>query len=376
MRRIALIPAYQPDWKLLKLTEKLSERGYSIVVVDDGSNASCAPVFEAIGEHALVVAHECNMGKGEALKTGMRAIRDRFLAPYAVVTADADGQHLIDDIDSVAQGAIAEPDSLVLGCRGFCGKVPLRSRLGNSITRLVFKLVTRSRVSDTQTGLRAFTHRSLDWMAAVSGSRYEYEMKVLMEWVRSGRKVSEVPIETVYLDGNEASHFNAIRDSYSIYREILRFSGSSFVSFLADYAIFSISYAVMGSMGLSFALVAANVLARIASATLNYALNRKLVFAHKGSAVKSALKYALLAAGMLAINTLLLEGAVAIGTVPYFAKIAVELVLFAVNYCVQRKFVFKSSGKGGKGVVIDEKADTGWGSVRGADSGAYRIHSV
>jgi len=71
-----LIPAYQPDQRLADLAGKLMEAGFSVVVVDDGSSAASAPVFQAL-DPAVVLRHEENRGKGRALKTGLAYLADR-----------------------------------------------------------------------------------------------------------------------------------------------------------------------------------------------------------------------------------------------------------------------------------------------------------
>ena len=128
----------------------------------------------------MVLRHDKNRGKGEALKTGLKYIRERFERPYIIVNADADGQHRTQDIIRVADAAEMNRSRLILGSRKMEGKVPLKSRLGNSITRLVYRLSTRSAVYDTQTGLRAYSDKLIDRLIEINGSRYEYEMNMLI----------------------------------------------------------------------------------------------------------------------------------------------------------------------------------------------------
>ena len=337
-KRIVLIPAYQPDTALIPFTEDLVSAGFTAVVVDDGSGAACAEIFTRLSgmEGVTVLTHEINRGKGAALKTGLRYIADHFPIPYTVVTADADGQHKVGDICRVCREAETSPEALVLGSRRFDGQVPLRSRIGNTITRTVFRLTSGAKVYDTQTGLRAFSDELVPRMLAVSGERYEYEMQVLQTAARSGIPLREIWIETVYLDGNASSHFDTVRDSFRIYREILHFSGASLLSFCLDYLLFCCFLAVSGSLVLS------NVAARLISAACNYTLNRRLVFRSDAAVSASAPAYALLAALILLSGTVLLKGLSLLGISGYLAKIAVEMVMFAVSFTVQRSWVFRS----------------------------------
>lgn len=156
MTKIALVPAYQPDEHLLPLLESLRAAGFERVVVDDGGGEAYRAVFAAVPEGTAVLTHEGNRGKGQALKTGLSYIFDRYPPSAVVVTLDADGQHTVDDARRCAEAAEAAPDSLVLGVRTFGRSVPLRSRMGNRLTRLVYRLSSGVRLQDTQTGLRAF----------------------------------------------------------------------------------------------------------------------------------------------------------------------------------------------------------------------------
>lgn len=344
-RRIALIPAYKPGEKLIELCRDLFELGFRVVVVNDGSGEEYSELFRSAAEYALILRHDENMGKGKALKTGLKCIRNVFIPPYTVVTLDADGQHSVEDAAAVTEESRHHPDSLILGTRSFKGKVPLRSRMGNIITRTVFKVSTGSSISDTQTGLRAFSDKLINTMTDIQGERYEYEMNVLMHCARNKIEMKEVPIETIYVGNNESSHFNTVTDSFRIYREILWFSASSLASFFLDYALYCALFGISGSVSFS------NVTSRIFSATANYTLNKKLVFASKGAVAESALRYAMLAVFILICNTTLLRSFVYFyGINAYVAKIVTEIMMFVVSYTVQKKFVFSK-----KGVMSDDR---------------------
>ncbi len=350
-RTVALIPAYRPGEALLELLAQGKEQGLDLIVVDDGSGGDFAGLFQRAGEYALVLAHPENRGKGRALKTGMAEIQRRWGEAVTVVTLDADGQHRIADALRVLREAREHPGALVLGSRGLReDHVPLRSRLGNGITRLVYRLSTGVRVWDTQTGLRAFGGELLPALLAIPGERYEYEMNVLLEFARRGIPIREVGIETIYLDGNSSSHFDTLRDSCRIYKEIFRFSASSLLSFCTDYGAYVLFLRLARGWGLPYALPLSNVAARVVSAGVNYTVNRRLVFRSRAGVVRSAGQYALLAAAILLGNTLVLELlAEGLGVNPYWAKLWAELLFFFVSWFVQRRFIFGPRREAGEG---------------------------
>ena len=228
-----IIPAYQPDLNLVKLVRLVHAKSdLHIIVIDDGSDADKKVIFDKLEGLATVLTHEHNQGKGQALKTAYAYILER--GTYgSIVTADADGQHKIWDIFRVVNQSQEHPGTLILGARAFSGKVPLRSAFGNKLTRFLFKQQTGVAVSDTQTGLRAFTTNLLPFMLEVDGQRYEYEMNVLLAASKSF-PIVEVPIETVYINDNEGSHFRPIRDGLMIYKDMFKFALSSLSSFIVD----------------------------------------------------------------------------------------------------------------------------------------------
>lgn len=341
MEKYALIPAFNPDARLIALCEALRQLDYRMVVVDDGSDAACAEVFAQAASMAIVLRHAANRGKGAALKTGLRAIREAAQPDDVVVTADADGQHKPADVERVAQAALSRPEALVLGSRSFSGRVPFRSKMGNRITRVVYQAVAHCRVSDTQTGLRAFSCAQIPLLAEIPGDRYEYEMNVLLQCPRRGIPICEIPIETVYIDENASSHFRPLADACRIYRQLLRFAGSSLAGFAVDYLSFGLLSRLLGGVG-PLAIPASNVLARLISATVNFSLNRRYVFHDRGGRGASAARYALLALGILAGNTLVLTALTAgAGINRYLAKLVTEALFFVLSWSAQRRFVFK-----------------------------------
>lgn len=220
MKYIILIPAYEPDSKLLKLLREINNK-YPVVVVNDGSNKAYKDIFNEVKKYSHLLSYDKNMGKGYALKTGLNYIEDTY-DNYIVVTMDADGQHTLNDAIRLCDYVKEHKDTLALGKRYFTKNTPIRSRIGNYITRKVFKLVTKNKIYDTQTGLRAFSKELIDYMINIPGNRYEYEMNVLLNLKKDNIKHTEIPIETIYLDHNKSSHFNSLTDSYKVYKEIFK----------------------------------------------------------------------------------------------------------------------------------------------------------
>ncbi len=224
INKIALVPAYEPDEKLIKLVKELKDADYKIVVVDDGSGENYKKIFHKCNKMSHVISYMTNMGKGYALKKGLEYIKKTYKKDYYVVTLDSDGQHTVEDANHLIEYCKDNKSTLVIGKRIRSEKTPLRSRIGNSITRFVFRKVSDLDIYDTQTGLRAFSSKLTDYLLDIEGERYEYELNVLLKCAKDKVPIKEIEIETIYIDNNSGSHFNTIKDSYRIYRDIFKFS--------------------------------------------------------------------------------------------------------------------------------------------------------
>jgi glycosyltransferase involved in cell wall biosynthesis len=244
-----LIPARRFEPGLSPLVKALSESGFgAVLIVDDGMSSDERSAFERLAElpHIHLLHHAVNLGKGRALKTGMNYFLTELTKFTELVTADADGQHSLEDIIRVARAALKRPAAVVLGCRRFGNDVPLRSRFGNTLTRYVFSFLSGREVVDTQTGLRVFPAAILPQVLALPGERYEYEMTVLAHLSRRGAELIEVPIATIYIEDNRSSHFNPVRDSMRIYFMLMRFYASSLISAGLDLAFFTLTFWATG----------------------------------------------------------------------------------------------------------------------------------
>ncbi len=220
---IVLIPAYQPEKSFCDLIDTITKENVDeIIVVDDGSGEKYKEIFDSISKKATVLTHTVNCGKGAALKTGFQYIQKSFDS-YVVVTMDCDGQHTINDARKLYDYNQDHVDELIIGSRKFDHDVPIRSKIGNSITRKVFSFVTKVKVYDTQSGLRSFSNELMSLMLSIEGNRFEYEINVLLECAKKKVKIHEIWIETIYFNHNSGSHFNTFKDSYKIYKQIFTY---------------------------------------------------------------------------------------------------------------------------------------------------------
>lgn len=229
---VILIPAYEPDNRLVQLVKELDENNFKIVVVDDGSGENYKNIFNAIENTADIITLNKNCGKGAALKTGMRYIRDNLPECENFITCDADGQHLPKDAVRVRE-QLHKGNKFVLTVRERKGKIPLRSKFGNDLSKFVYTLLTNRYLSDNQSGLRGFARCNLDWLIDVEKNNYDYEMNVLYYAAKKGLKITTIPIDAIYIENNASSHFNPIGDTVKIYKSLFSLARGTIFSFVA-----------------------------------------------------------------------------------------------------------------------------------------------
>jgi putative flippase GtrA len=338
MKLTAVIPAYNPPEQFVSFVGQLAASDFDrIIVVNDGSDLACDPLFRAIErlEKVTLLRHGVNLGVGAALKTGFNHAYCYFGDHLGVVTIDADGQHLLEDALKVADLLKKHPENLIVGVRTFDRNVPLRSRIGNRLTRFLFRLLIGQRLTDTQSGLRGIPRSFIPGLLRIGSNGFEFHLDMLIAWKYSGRQIMEEPIQTVYIRGNESSHFNPIVDSMRIYFVLFRFTIASLSSALIDYTVFILIF------GLSSNLLAAQACARLVAMIFNYFAVKKLVFYSEEEVIKTFPKYVALAFFSGSISYLLIRVLTSLSPLPVLAaKAIVESLIFFANFAIQREFIF------------------------------------
>jgi glycosyltransferase involved in cell wall biosynthesis len=193
---VALIPAYNEERFIASVVLKARRYADTVLVVDDGSSDETAALAEAAG--AVVERHEHNRGKGAALNTGFRVARG--LGPDAVVILDGDAQHPPEEMGMVLGPILRGEADIVVGSRYLqANRTPAHRILGQWAVTWLTNLTSGIRLTDSQSGYRAFSPRALQALSLSSrGFSVESEMQFLAR--DCGLTMVEVPVTIHYTD--------------------------------------------------------------------------------------------------------------------------------------------------------------------------------
>ena len=352
---LILIPSLEPDIKLVSYVNKMKECGLiNIIIVDDGSGKAYQPIFDKLADNGCVVLHHSqNRGKGCALKTGFYYIKENYNRFDCVVMVDSDGQHTVEDVVRVVELSKQNPKALTLGVRDFNKPgIPIKSLIGNRFASFVFFTLYGKSLADTQTGLRAFGMPLLEFMLSVRGDRFEYEIQMLISCVQADIPMQMNPIQVIYEDDNDGTHFKPLRDSFKIIRTMFsgftRFLSSSIVSAAVDIGIawFLLDFLRTFLQSEYLRILTATVIARVISVGFNYLLNRNFVFQDKKSGGKSLIRYLLLCVLIIILSTTGVYGLhIGFRVNEKIGKIICDTLLFILSYQVQQRWVFAKENR-------------------------------
>jgi len=343
MNKVLLIPAYNPEEKIVTVVKDLPKGIFDqVLIINDGSGTKYSDIFNQLSmvKNVNILEHETNQGKGAALKTGFSYILKNMKNCLGVVTADADGQHLKKDILAIADGLKPKQRFLTIGSRTFDSKVPLRSHFGNKLTRMIMKLIFKIDLKDTQSGLRAIPYSLLSELLKIPFNRYEFEIEMLLVAKKNGYSFAEVDIDTIYENNNLASSFNPVVDSAKIYFVLFRYILGSLITAAVDYIVFFASFAFIPKIFLC------TYLARLVALFVNFFILKKFVFHSKEKIALIGMKYLLLVG---------ISGFISSVTIEYFhhvlnlnivlSKVSAELLLYVAIFIAQKEFVFRNKAK-------------------------------
>ena len=213
----AAIPAYRAAPWIAGIVERTRAQVPVVLVVDDGSADGTAQAAREAG--AEVISLPENQGKGAALRTAFEALFGRGFSQ--VITLDADGQHLPEEIPKLLAAAASGAD-LVLGSRDHVfAEMSWLRRVSNRGSSRIISSLAGLELPDVQTGFRLYQRRLIE-ATGFPECRFDAESTVVVRAGRLGFRVEAVPVRVGEADGRSTSHYRAWVDGLRIARAVAR----------------------------------------------------------------------------------------------------------------------------------------------------------
>ena len=193
-----ILPAYNEETRIQPVIEEIAERGYKMIIVNDGSSDNTLEVIKEsqrkYPKNIYIYSHIINRGVGVAMQTGFDAVLK--YNPKYIVNMDSDGQHSVDDLDNVLKPLITGEAEAVIGIRPL-EDMPLTRHIANSIMNLLTWIFYGVKVKDSQTGFRAITIDALRKIE-INARGYLISSEFIREVHDNDIPFAEVPIKTIY----------------------------------------------------------------------------------------------------------------------------------------------------------------------------------
>lgn len=191
---IAIVPAFNEEKTIGEVVSRLKKQNIEVIVVDDGSKDKTSKIAKEKG--AIVIKHEKNKGKGNAIKTGIEYVLDHFPNTKYIILIDADLQHLPEEAKKLIK-KLDEGYDLVKGYRSW-KTVPFRHKLGNYLWCFLFLIFFGKYVRDLGNGYMAMKLNTAKIIKNVLSGGYIIEAKILKECIKRKLKLAWVPVTVLY----------------------------------------------------------------------------------------------------------------------------------------------------------------------------------
>lgn len=236
---LIVVPVFNHAATLVGVLRDLVQLGLPVLVVDDGSQDGIDEVMAAYPGLAFV-RHAENQGKGAALATAMRLAHEQGYE--AILSFDADGQHLAVDVPRLIEAYKKNPGSMIIGARDFqdpkSGDVTRSSRFGRQFSNFWIWVETGLWLPDTQTGLRIYPVDP-GLLELIKGRRYSFEIEIISRSAWRGRPIHSVPVQVYYPPRAErVSHFKPWLDNMRLSRTHTHLCTLRFLKILGIYRPF------------------------------------------------------------------------------------------------------------------------------------------
>ena len=195
MSRFAIIPAYNEEKNIEQLVNEINKLGIKPIVIDDGSSDNTFNICTNNG--TIVLRHDTNKGKGEAIKTGLDYLLKNHPEFTHIVLMDADMQYHPEEALKIFNALENNNSDFMMGHRDW-GEVPFRHQLGNFVWRNVFNIIFRTNFKDTNCGLVGFNRNAVEKLKDHIIGGYIVDNSILIGAIKNNLKIDQVPVKVSY----------------------------------------------------------------------------------------------------------------------------------------------------------------------------------
>ncbi len=340
-----IIPIYYETNRTLQLCRGLCEKGAdNIVIVNDGAKLSKDYLAEMLSMGCHIIRFEHNKGRGTSVKTGIKFAHDKLRGIRGYITVDADGQHTSNDVMKIARAMELRPQCLILGKRDISkSNMKLRARIGSTMSSIYFKIITGVSCGDTQTELKGIPSSLYEIAVNTEGKRFDYDLNFLTVCAEKKIEFYSVNINIKY-PKESRTNYRLFRDTYLIYATPLKFATASIGCALIDLILFTVlTYTLPTSLAIN--VVLATLIARIVSGGINFVINRRVIFKDNGNLKGQLIRYGILFTLIMLTSSAVVALLAFIPIPVTILKAIVDVLLWIVNYTMQRKWVFRKKFK-------------------------------
>ena len=213
------IPAFNEEKNIASIIMKLKKVTDHIIVCNDGSTDMTEEISKELD--VIVINHSRNMGYGSAIKSIF--LKAKELQADILVTFDADGQHRVEDIQSVTRPIIDNKADIVIGSRFLENKsdIPEYRKFGIKVITKITNSSLKEKLTDSQSGFRAYSKNVLKNVTP-SESGMGVSTEILIKASNTGHKIAEVPITIMY--GPDTSTHNPVSHGTSVLFSTIKFT--------------------------------------------------------------------------------------------------------------------------------------------------------
>jgi len=216
-----VLPAYNEATRIQPVIESIAEKGYNMIIVNDGSTDNTLNVIKQskrkYPNQIHIFSLMINRGVGVATQTGFDAVF-KFNPKY-VVSMDSDGQHSAEDLDNVITPLVTGQAQAVIGVRPL-KDMPFTRNFANAVMNLLTRLFYGVNVSDSQTGFRAITIEALRKIE-INARGYLISSEFIREVNDNKIPFVEVPIKTIYTPETQAKGTN-VTEAFKILLQMIK----------------------------------------------------------------------------------------------------------------------------------------------------------